>query len=285
MNIILVSTGVFQTYLLDNIKQLLLFNYNIIVITEKKFFPKLNEYPQITKIDSESLSITYDKKTKLNSTYRNGFWVHCSNRLFLIYEYMKNNNITDCIHLENDVLLYTDLSTFFKNDNNMYITMDEKNRCIPGIMYIPNYTFLDKLLNNYNYSTNDMKNLATFYHNNRNICKTFPIININSKYNSKTIYNENFTQFNSVFDAAAMGQYVGGVDPRNKSGDTTGFINETCVVKYNNYQFKWIKKDNSFYPHILIDDQTIPIMNLHIHSKRVKDFLIMNPVENKYISK
>ena len=37
MNVILVSTGVFQRYILDNIKQLLLFNYNI-VITEKKFF-------------------------------------------------------------------------------------------------------------------------------------------------------------------------------------------------------------------------------------------------------
>ena len=112
MNVILVSTGVFQRYILDNIKQLLLFNYNIIVITEKKFFCELNGYPEITKIDSISLTINYDKKTKLNSKFREGFWVNCSKRLFLIYEYMKNNNITNCIHLENDVILYADLTIF-----------------------------------------------------------------------------------------------------------------------------------------------------------------------------
>jgi len=113
MNIILVSTGIFQPYILDNIKQLLLFNYNIIVITEKKFFSELNKYSQITLIDSNSLSTSYDKKTKLNSKFRQGFWVNCSKRLFLIYEYMKNNNITNCIHLENDVILYADLTSYF----------------------------------------------------------------------------------------------------------------------------------------------------------------------------
>ena len=284
MNVILVSTGVFQRYILDNIKQLLLFNYNIIVITEKKFFSELNEYPQITKIDSVSLTINYDKKTKLNSKFREGFWVNCSKRLFLIYEYMKNNNITNCIHLENDVILYADLTSYFKNDNkNIYITMDHENRCIPGIMYIPNYTLLNNLINNYNYSENDMKNIAKFYNSNKDICKTFPIINENSYFKYKNMYNDNFSEFNSIFDAAAIGQYLGGVDPWNISGDTCGFINETCVVKYNNYKFKWIQKNEYFYPHIIIDEEVIPIINLHIHSKRLKDFLIMNPIKNKYI--
>ena len=285
MNIILVSTGVFQSYILDNIKQLLLFNYNIIVITEKKFFFELNEYPQITLIDSNSLSTNYDKKTRLNSKFRQGFWVNCSKRLFLVYEYMKKNDVTNCIHLENDVLLYSDLTAYLKDDNKIYITMDHKNRCIPGIMYIPNYTLLDNLVNNYNYSKNDMTNLANFYNNNKDICKTFPIINKNTSFKEDNLYNCNFSKFNSIFDAAAIGQYLGGIDPRNKSGDTTGFINETCVVKFNNYQFKWIKKNDYFYPHIIIDEQIIPITNLHIHSKRLKDFLIINPVENKYIYK
>ena len=31
-----------------------------------------------------------------------------------------------------------------------------------------------------------------------------------------------------------MGQYLSGVDPRNNPNNTVGFINETCVIKYNN---------------------------------------------------
>ena len=60
------------------------------------------------------------------------------------------------------------------------------------------------------------------------------------------MYNENFQEFNSIFDAAAIGQYLGGVDPRNSPGDTRGFVNETCVVNYDKYEFTWIKKEN-FY--------------------------------------
>ena len=45
MKIILVSVGNFQEYILDNIKNLLLFNNNdITVITNKDFFYKFNDY-------------------------------------------------------------------------------------------------------------------------------------------------------------------------------------------------------------------------------------------------
>lgn len=277
--IILVSTGVFQNYIKENITHLLKFNFDIHVIVDKPFINYLQEFiPYIKIIEQSSIKTNFDEKSKLDKNFRNGFWNNASKRLFLLYEYIKINNIKNVIHIENDVLLYNDLN--YKFEEKIYITMDSIKRCIPGILYIPHYELFTKIINVYDFTKNDMVNLANFYNNNKDIVKTFPIID-NSI--DKCIYNENYEQFNSIFDAAAIGQYLGGVDPRNILGDSSGFINETCVIKYNNYIFKWIKKENGYFPYIEINNKLIPINNLHIHSKNLKAFIVDNPLQNKYI--
>ena len=173
--IILVSTKVFQSYIKENINQLLKFNFDIHVIIDRAFFEMMDEYKSSIKlIDTASLYTNFDKKSKLDKHFRNGFCHNCSKRIFLVYEYMKMNNIKNVIHLENDVLLYSDMNYSF--EDKIYITMDSPNRCIPGIMYIPRYDLLTKLIEHYNFSCNDMINLAIFYNNNSDITKTFPII-------------------------------------------------------------------------------------------------------------
>jgi len=279
--IVLVSTGVFQNYIKENITQLLKLDFDIHVIIDKPFFNKMDEYKSsITLVDSTTLQTDFDKKSKLDKHFRNGFWNNASKRLFLLYEYMKINELKNVIHLENDVLLYSNMNYNF--DEKIYITMDSKNRCIPGIIYIPKYELFTNLIENYDYTKNDMINLANFYTRKKGIVKTFPIIDDSL---DKCIYNENFQEFNSIFDGAAIGQYLGGVDPRNIAGDSTGFVNETCEIKYDKYRFKWIKKGKYSFPHIEINSKLIPINNLHIHCKQLEQFRIENPVENKYINR
>jgi hypothetical protein len=278
--IVLVSTGTFQNYIKENITQLLNFEFDIHVIVDFKFLKEMDEYKSsITLVDSTTLQTDFDKKSKLDKHFRNGFWNNASKRLFIVYEYMKIKNLTNVIHLENDVLLYSNMNYNF--DEKIYITMDSKDRCIPGIIYIPKYDLFTKLIENYDFTQNDMINLCKFYNNNKDIVKTFPIIDDSL---DKCIYNENFQEFNSIFDGAAIGQYLGGVDPRNIAGDSTGFINETCEIKYDNYRFKWIKKGKYSFPHIEINSKLIPINNLHIHCKKLEKFRIDNPIENKYIT-
>ena len=279
--VVLVSTGVFQTYMKTNIDQLLNFDFNIHAIIDRAFFDSMEEYKtRITLVDSSTLQTDFDSKSMLNKVFRDGFCNNTSKRLFILNEYMKQKGLKNVIHLENDVLLYSDMK--YDLDEKIYITMDEQNRCIPGIVYIPNHELFDHLIQEYNYSKDDMENLAIFYNRHRDIVNTFPIID-NSVQPS--IYNKEFERFHSIFDAAAMGQYLGGVDPRNIPGDTTGFVNETCIIKYNNYQFKWMKKKGYYVPHILINNNWIQVNNLHIHSKRLKEFSMDNPIENKVITK
>jgi hypothetical protein len=90
----------------------------------------------------------------------------------------------------------------------------------------------------------------------------------------------------SIFDAAVIGQYLFGIDSRNTTQKCTeGFINETCVVKYNKYRFVWKYYQRMYRPYIIIGDQTVPIFNLHIHSKRLDLLVNEKRIVNQYISK
>jgi hypothetical protein len=283
MKVILVSVGNFQEYILDNIKNLLLFNNNdIVVITNKEFFCNFTDY-SVTLVDCNELpDYSFNSNSRLDKGFRNGFWHYCSLRLFYVYSYIKLNNLTKCIHLENDVLTYINFDSIENNfkKNKVYATFDCNTRVIPGILYIPNYESFMPIINNYNFNLNDMENLAQCNETIISPLPIFPIINGNIAK-----FNKLFFEFNIIFDAAAIGQYLGGIDPRNQSGDTRGFVNETCGIKYNKYKFEWIKTNDLFIPYLVIDSNKYQICNLHIHSKNLKNFMANNPMENYLITK
>lgn len=279
MNIILVSIGNFQDYIIDNINQLLKLNINnIYVITNSIFFDKFKMYNNnITLVNVDDLqdSYNYADKTYLDKNFRNGFWTLTSLRLFYIYAIMEKYNLTDCIHIENDVLLYynIDVLTDKFDKNYLYIPFDTFKRNIASIMYIPNSQIYKKVLDRYDNTRNDMENFANIKLT-TGLIQNFPIFpSIFATSSEELFVSENYNSFNLIFDAAAIGQFLGGVDPRNIPGDSTGFINETCVIKYNKYNLIWEYNDNIKKPFIIINDMKIPIFNLHIHSKNLKKFM------------
>ena len=274
MELILVMLNNYQEYIIDNLNNLLRFNNkNITLITDKKFEKQFIDF-NINIVFIEDLDLNYiNYINTLTKTFRNGFVYLTSYRFIAIYKYMKKYNSTNILHIENDVLLYKNVDTInFHDKNKILITMDNYNRCIPGIVFIPNYLLLEECLNNFIQGKNDMENFAICY-NKLNILDTLPIINkINNNYNLEFL-SKNFSNYNTIFDAAAIGQYLGGVDPRNNLNNTIGFINETCLIDYSKYKFIWINENNLNIPHIVINNINIPIVNLHIHSKNLKKFI------------
>ena len=293
MHIILVCLKNFQPYIIDNINNLLAFNNNDIhVITERDFFSYFENLP-IKLVDCSELdSFNYNLNSQLDRNFRNGFWYLCSLRFFYIYSYIKTNNLFNIIHLENDVLSYVNFNNFNIEKNKVYVTFDCETRVIPGIIYIPNYVAFKPIIENYNFNLNDMENLAIVHENYIEPFPIFPIL-----HTTVNKYNKNFNEFNSIFDTAAIGQYLGGIDRRNISsyfgitdernitGDTRGYVNNTCVIKYNIYKFLWIKINTLYIPHVIIDNNFIRINTLHIHSKDLDRFLAINPIEDKFITK
>jgi hypothetical protein len=283
MKIILVSTGNFQEYIIDNIKNLKLFgNKDIVVITEKKFFSLLIDL-SVTLVDTAELEdFNFNNYSKLDKNFRNGFWHLCSLRLFYLYSYISKNNIINTIHLENDVLAYINFDSIIDNfkEKKIYATFDCDTRVIPGILFIPNALALKPIIDLYNFSLNDMDNLAKLDESIIEPLPIFPIIDLQINK-----LNKNFINFNFIFDGAAMGQYLGGIDKRNDNNATYGFVNETCLIKYNHYIFYWIKINDLYVPHISINGILIKIINLHIHSKELYKFMGNDPIENNFIKK
>jgi hypothetical protein len=72
----------------------------------------------------------------------------------------------------------------------------------------------------------------------------------------------------------AYGQYLGGEDPRNGPRGP-GFINEDAEFRADQFLYGWkADKAGRRYP-VLLDKngKEWPIANLHIHCKRLEDFL------------
>ena len=279
---IIVCIGTFQKYILDNIQNLYLHDNNEIhIITEKEYFIHFNNYQNLKLIDKNELNdFNFNNNSKLDKYSRDGFWHLCSLRLFYLYSYIEKNNINNCIHIENDVLLYYNLNNTLFHSDKICALFDCNWRVIPSIIYIPTPDKLKYKIDNFDFSKNDMENLGKF---DESIIERLPIFNILHNENTEMLI-KNYDKYNIIFDAAAIGQYLGGVDERNISGDTRGFINETCLIKYNNYSFYWRKNDNLYYPYIKVNDELIRIFNLHIHSKKLYLFLSNCPIEKKFIN-
>jgi len=269
----------YQDYITVNIEQLIKLNHkNIFVITHSHLFSNFEKFEsKIYLINADLLDESYEfeNKTSLDKYFRNGFWYLTSLRFFYIYEFMKRYNVDDVLHLENDVLIYYNADELIDKVNKqfIYVPFDTFERNIASIMYIPNKDIYKVILDNYDFNKNDMENFSIIKQK-TGLIQNFPIFIKNNNLNAEQQFvSNNCDLFPFIFDAAAIGQYLGGIDPRNQSGDTRGFINETCVIKYNDYRI-WFEEIAGFKkPFIEIEGTKVPIFNLHIHSKNLTCFL------------
>ncbi len=324
--IVLTSINNFQEYILDNIANIINIHalpeikpIKITIITNRKYFSILDDYfknyktelinysdisdkIQLNMIDCDELDdMNYNNTSRMDKKFRNGFWHLCKLRLVYLYAYMNKYNLNNIIHIENDVLIYTDLYTMIntlvenintklgkrdkikKFPNKLLLPFDCKTRAIISIMFIPTIEILHNILvKTLNTQLNDMEIIPSLFNENetyRRMIGLLPIAPVdflkllnggNNFLNRKCEYE---TDYNDIYDAAAIGQYLGGVDPRNISGDTRGFINETCIVKYNLLKFKWFKYGGLYKPWMIYNSRLFTINNLHIHCKNLKKYM------------
>ena len=274
VNIILVCIANFQEYIIPNIQQLQILGHkDIYILTNLCFFDRFIQFENIHLINVDELNDSYEfySNSQLDKEFRGGFWTLASLRFFYIYEFIKKYDVSDVIHIENDVLIYYHCDTILEcfDKKYIYIPFDTFSRNIASIIYIPNHNIFKNVLDKYNFNLNDMQNFSIIQKQ-TGLINNLPIFPTCNNTPEHMFVSNNFNQFNGfIFDAAAIGQYIGGVDPRNISGDTTGFVNETCIIKYDKYNIIWeIKR-----PFIIINGNKIPIFNLHIHSKNLYHFI------------
>jgi len=280
IDIILVHTGtVFPDYINDCITQLKKYQFNIHLILSECLFDHLN-HSDIIVVKAEDYFDDFYNSYEIHNhdtSFRDGFWKRTSSRFFLISTYSKKNNLLSFFHIENDILMFSDLSSEKSIlDNSVYdmaVVVDSERRCIPSVMYFRNSDIVQRLsmFISTNNTNNDMSNVFNFFSQNRDVVVNLPLLPNSINLNSGLInYNNLYSEMMSIFDDDAIGQYLGGIDTRSNPRDTIGFINETTVFDVSIFDYYWVNGE----PFAVIDGgEKIKINNLHIHSKDLKKFI------------
>jgi hypothetical protein len=84
----------------------------------------------------------------------------------------------------------------------------------------------------------------------------------------------NVSELNCVFDAAALGQWIGGVDPMHYIEGVRGdlvrkYVNPHAVYRVDEHNIEWRTNQYGFkLPYL----DGLPVVNLHVHSKQLHDW-------------
>lgn len=287
------------SYAFDSITQARLFNpqARIIFLSStsalEEMLPLLQE-KNIELCSYDDLPLTqahqfYNDHYLVNS----GFWRYTSERFLYLWDLISTYKLESVFHLENDNMLYEDLETLLGDFKRLYpgiaATFDNDARCIPGLVWIANPTAMESLAQYFSKKApeglNDMQVIGKYRleapHNQvgslpiimPEYCTMHPLESPSHHTTTRpSSYFENAQTFHAIFDAAAIGQFLGGIDPIH-ANNAPGFINESCLFNPSLLEYEWIPDDkNRRVPYAVFQGQYYKIINLHIHSKRLYEF-------------
>lgn len=84
----------------------------------------------------------------------------------------------------------------------------------------------------------------------------------------------NSQRFSAVFDAAALGQFLGGADPHNQQfRRSPGFVNPTSGLDVRSLEWRLNHQGDGNLPQIEVQTQQsawVTVANLHMHSKQMR---------------
>ena len=222
-----------------------------------------------------------------------GFWRYATERFFYLEEFVKRGGLREVIHLENDVMVYFEgkelLESFRKCcKERLGAVFDNDRRCIPGLVYVPEAAVLARLTKflaqEAGSGKNDMELLALFEG-----AEPLPVVppEYGKSYwlrslsgltaKDPSFFSRHAAAFASLFDAAALGQYLGGIDPIHPGGGKAGFVNESALYNPSFFHYEWVVDEGGRkVPFLHFEGKRWRINNLHIHSKNLAAFSSRN---------
>jgi hypothetical protein len=217
------------------------------------------------------------------SEFRNGFWISTTARFYYISALMEMFRLQNVFHIENDIMLYEStrdlykyICEYFKIDciSKICMVQDSVKRVVPSVLFFPNDVCVDNLTQ---YISVELSTSSRFIND----------MDILGSYEDKLQLPFVPEQNDIIFDGAAIGQYLGGVDYKNLKdasnpltkldNPSRGFVNETSLMKPDKYIFR---NANVELDHLqiavrvptLYNNKPNLIANLHIHSKQLYQF-------------
>lgn len=269
----------FPEYCNDSIEQVRLWNpgARILFVAEGCHRGKVDcEFIELGSIPVSAKRAHFLKTTRLDSTFREGFWKFTTERLFVLEDVMGFMGIDECVHLENDIMVYFNLdemlhrlrSAVGKKFAATYLGGQQLTYATLYIGDLFSFSQLTTYLVSQKSSENEMSLGYTFYTENPEYCAFLPTYPVDNGVIESYIGAE---RFKGVWDAAAYGQYIGGIDPRNGEGGP-GFVNQNCAFRSDEFTYSWSSEGGLKYPVISKGRLSWPLYSLHIHSKELAKY-------------
>ena len=246
---------------------------------------------EFVALESIPLSIkhsTFQERSRHDAEFREGFWKFSTERLFVLEDYMEFAKISECIHIENDNMIYFRLEHMLPILRREYTGLAApylgNEEMTFGILYVRELAALYDLnvflLGLSHTGDNEMKLGCRFFLTNRDEADFLPTVSNECEiraidYDFTTAHGE---AFRGVWDAAAYGQYLGGIDERNGDGRQVGFVNKSSAFRTDQFEYTWSLSsadgydDDLKYPRAHRHGHSWPIYILHIHSKHLEEF-------------
>ena len=293
-------------YLKDCIHQARLVNpvdtTKIVLLVNKCHFSRvlpLEGVYQIQVVYLEDLEKTANHRdfldkivTMVDLQFRKQYWQYVFERFFILEEYCQQHNVNSLYMIETDNLVYVPLEIVKTTENlftqGMAAPFDNLEQGYPSFVFFRNKeavqrfaTYMIECLRKEYLS--DMKILGKFRKEHPEEVFAYPVLPPSCNTPLRPRYSQvghtakpeetsflSHPNFPILFDAIAFGQAIGGIDPRNTGGmNTVGYINESALYTVLETQFEWRKYYTLWLPFV----NTLPLVNLHVHSKALSTFL------------
>jgi hypothetical protein len=211
--------------------------------------------------------------------FRNNFWFTSLARIYALCDYVASNNVP-ILHIESDVLVSGDLpiNRFAMCDRPIAFTVVGKRSGVASIMWIKNAQAASHLRvyaaksAEKDQMTTDMKILGQYqedFPQRVRVLASFPTENASSYKSISSQLVEDFTYtknlFDGLFDAADVGRYLLGDDPRNHRG--IKLLRKQLATSYfSPREVRYVYSETRKFLNTASGSQN-RFYSLHIHSK------------------
>ncbi len=221
----------------------------------------------------ESLFNKFKAKSSLDGEFRGGFWLYAVERFFVLEQFMARRGLERIFHAELDVMVF-DLEGVSRacdsHGSGIFSVMDSPNRSLASLFYVNSRRELQHFLG--------YVLTAPTTHNEMQLLGEYTRANPTRGHALPSEIALDATQFPvapssvspeiGIFDAAALGQWLFGIDSRNAAGSVWNHFknpNLTFPIDKARFSMAWI----GLMVSVRYQGVERRVRTLHIHSKIV----------------
>jgi len=225
------------------------------------------------------------EQSAFDQDFRKGFWSMTLLRLFVLSQYMRRKKLEKIAHAELDVLIFLNqkvISQLDSHGSGLFVPWIPSKTAIASFMYTNDSAsferFIEFVMAHPGY-LNEMQLLHGFLSEHPESAYGLPTVDaiFEPTESFKLPVNQlSEATVGGLFDAARLGQWVFGIDPRNvKSFFRLNQYSERDVLHHGPMAPK-VTSERSSGVRLEVFGKTRTVFNLHIHSKTL--FIAANPV-------